>query len=62
MVHAGCWAHVRRYFFQAVQLNSKDLLALGIVTEIDKLFELEAEAKAAGFRGRRPAWSAEGKS
>src|SRR6516165_238931 len=49
MVHAGCWAHVRRYFFQAVQLNSKDLLALGIVTEIDKLFELEAEAKAVGL-------------
>jgi transposase len=25
MVHAGCWAHARRYFFQAVQLNGKDL-------------------------------------
>ena len=49
MVHAGCWAHVRRYFFQAVQLNRRDLLALGIVAEIDKLFELEAEAKAAGL-------------
>jgi len=23
MVHAGCWAHVRRYFFQAVQLNRR---------------------------------------
>jgi hypothetical protein len=62
MVHAGCWAHARRYFFQAVQLNRRDLLALGIVAEIDKLFELEAEAKAAGFRGRRTAGSAEGKS
>jgi transposase len=50
MVHAGCWAHARRYFFQAVQLNRRDLLALGIVAEIDKLFELEAEAKAAGLR------------
>ena len=40
---------MRRYFFQAVQLNRKDLLALGIVTEIDKLFELEAEAEAAGL-------------
>jgi transposase len=49
MVHAGCWAHARRYFFQAVQLNRRDLLALGIVAEIDKLFELEAEAKAAGL-------------
>jgi len=49
MVHAGCWAHARRYFFQAVQLNGKDLVALGIVAEIDKLFELEADAKAAGL-------------
>jgi len=49
MVHAGCWAHARRYFFQAVRLNRRDLLALGIVAEIDKLFELEAEAKAAGL-------------
>ena len=34
---------------QAVQVNSKDLVGLGIVAEIDKLFELEAEAKAAGL-------------
>jgi hypothetical protein len=46
MVHAGCWAHARRYFFQALQLNGKDLVALGIVVEIDRLFELEADAKA----------------
>jgi transposase IS66 family protein len=26
-VHAGCWAHARRYFFQALQLNGKDLVA-----------------------------------
>jgi hypothetical protein len=26
--------------------NGKDLVALGIVVEIDKLFELEADAKA----------------
>jgi hypothetical protein len=49
MVPAGCWAHVGRYFFQAVQLNRRDLLALGIVGENDKLFVLEAEAKAAGL-------------
>jgi transposase len=42
-------AHARRYFFQALQLNAKDLVALGIVVEIDKLFELEADAKAAGL-------------
>jgi Transposase IS66 family len=49
MVHAGCWAHARRYFFQAVQLNGKDLVPLGIVVEIDKLFEIEADAKSAGL-------------
>src|SRR5271165_2457674 len=49
LVHAGCWAHARRYFFQALQLNGKDLVALGIIVEIDKLFELEADAKAGGL-------------
>jgi Transposase IS66 family len=49
MVHAGCWAHARRYFFQAAQLNGKDLVALGIVVEIDKLFEIEADGKSAGL-------------
>jgi hypothetical protein len=49
MVHAGCWAHARRYFFQALQLNGKDLVGLGIAGEIDKLFKLEADAKAAGL-------------
>jgi hypothetical protein len=33
MVHAGCWAHARRYFFQALQLNGKDLVALSVVAE-----------------------------
>ena len=47
--YGACRAHVRRYFLQAVQLNRRDLLAVGIVAEIDKLFELEAEAKAAGL-------------
>ena len=49
MVFRVIWAHARRYFFQAVQLNRRDLLALGIVAEIDELFELEGEAKAAGL-------------
>jgi hypothetical protein len=24
MVHAACWAHARRQFFEAVQLNPRD--------------------------------------
>ena len=27
MVHAACWAHVRRQFFEAVQLNPRDPVA-----------------------------------
>ena len=33
MVHAACWAHARRKFFQAAELNPKDQLAIGIVAQ-----------------------------
>lgn len=33
MVHAACWAHARRQFFEAVQLNPRDLLATPIVAQ-----------------------------
>ena len=49
LVHAGCWAHVRRYFYEAVQLNGQDVVAIGIVVEINRLFEIEAELKALGL-------------
>lgn len=49
LVHACCWAHVRRYFYEAVQLNGQDMVAIGIVVEINKLFEIEAELKALGL-------------
>ena len=49
LVHAGCWAHVRRYFYEAVQLNGQDVVAIGIVVEINKLFEIEAELQAGGL-------------
>src|SRR5437868_4597208 len=45
LVHACCWAHVRRYFYEAVQLNGQDVVAIGIVVEINKLFKIEAELK-----------------
>jgi hypothetical protein len=45
MVHAACWAHARRKFFQAVELNPKDQLAIGIVAQIDELFEIENQAR-----------------
>jgi transposase len=49
LVHAGCWAHARRYFYEAVQLNGQDVVAIGIVVEINKLFEIEAELKTLGL-------------
>jgi transposase len=46
MVHAGCWAHARRPFFEAVQLNPHDPVATRIVAHIDHLFAVDAEARA----------------
>ena len=45
MVHAGCWAHARRPFFEAVQLHPQDLVATRIVMQIDHLFAVDAEAR-----------------
>jgi hypothetical protein len=45
MVHAGCWAHARRHFFEAVQLNPQDPVATPIVAEMDELFAVDAEAR-----------------
>jgi len=49
MVHAGCWAHARRKFFQAVELNPEDQRAIGIVAQMDKLFELDQKAREQGL-------------
>jgi transposase len=45
MVHATCWAHCKRYFFDAVQLNPQDAVAVRIVAHIDELFAIDAEAR-----------------
>jgi transposase len=41
MVHAACWAHARRLFFEAMQLYPKDPIATGIVAH----FAIDAEAR-----------------
>src|SRR5215467_12182256 len=46
IVHAGCWAHARRKFFDAVKLNPKDQTAIGIVAQMDQLFGIDAQARA----------------
>jgi len=48
MVYAACWAHSRRQFFEAVQLNPKDPVATPIVARIDQLFAIDAEARHQG--------------
>ena len=45
MVHAGCWAHSRRKFFEAVKLNPNDAVATRMVKLIDELFGIDAVAR-----------------
>jgi transposase len=45
MVHAACWAHARRQFFEAVQLNPRDPVATPIVARMDELFSVDGEAR-----------------
>jgi len=54
MVHAACWAHARRQFFEAVQLNLRDTVATPIVARMDELFAIDAEARrrVTGLTGR----------
>jgi transposase len=54
MVHAACWAHARRQFFEAVQLNPGDPVATPIVARMDELFAVDAEVRhrVIGLTGR----------
>jgi transposase len=45
MVHAGCWSHARRKFFDAAKLNPSDATATRIVARIDDLFGIDAQAR-----------------
>ena len=47
MVHACCWAHARRKFWDALKLHPEDRTATHMVARIDELFAIEAEARAA---------------
>jgi transposase len=49
MVHACCWAHSRRGFVNAVKVNRADAVAVDIVTRIDELFGIDAQARAQGL-------------
>jgi hypothetical protein len=45
IVHAACWAHARRKFFDAVKLNAQDETAIRMVAQMDALFAIDAEAR-----------------
>lgn len=45
MVHAVCWSHSRRKFVEALRLNPGDAVAVRMVTLIDALFAIDAEAR-----------------
>lgn len=47
MVHAACWSHARRKFIEAVKLHPGDAVAVRMVTRIDALFAIDAEARMA---------------
>ena len=45
MVHAACWAHSRRKFFEAAKLNPSDAAATRMVARMDDLFGIDAQAR-----------------
>jgi transposase len=45
LVHAACWSHSRRKFYEAHQLCPGESVAKGIVLLIDDLFGIDAEAR-----------------
>ena len=49
MEHAACWAHARRQFFEAVQLNPRDPVATPIVARMYDLFAVDGEARRIGI-------------
>jgi transposase len=47
MVHAACWSPARRKFIEAVKLHPGDAAAVRLVTRIDALLAIDAEARLA---------------
>ena len=46
MIHAACWAHARRKFYEAAKLHPADAVATRIVASINELFAIDARASA----------------
>jgi transposase len=48
-VHAACWAHARRKFFEALKVNPKDQSSIRIVAQMDELFAVDGRAREQGL-------------
>lgn len=60
MVHAACWAHARRLFFESLQLNPGDPVVTPIVARMDELFAVDADARRKGMSvAERSRWRQE---
>ena len=46
MIHAACWAHARRKFYEAAKLHPADAVATRIVASINELLAIDARASA----------------
>jgi hypothetical protein len=51
IVHAACWAHARRKFFEALKINPKDQSSIGIVAQMDEL-AIDGQAREQGLTHR----------
>jgi len=49
LVHACCWAHSRRKFYEAHQVSPGETVAKSVVHLIDKLFAIDAEARERNY-------------
>lgn len=49
LVHAACWTHARRGFCDAVKLQPGNEAAVRVVSLIDELFAIDAEARERGL-------------
>jgi len=49
IVHVGCFAHARRYFFDAAKLNKQDSRAHRALEYIRKLYEIENRLREKGL-------------
>lgn len=49
MVHAACWAHARRKFFEALKLHPSEAAATRVVAAMDDLFAIDAAARERGL-------------